>query len=838
MTGDDRAELDRREAAEVRVWGFVQACDRLDLLLAALVSVVVWMLLTVMPWPILHPQAWGPVAVAAGLRSPASTEAGLWTFLAHRVFILAGPQGGLAALAQIGHVVGALLSGLAYLLMRSAFSAQLSVQAIELAPLTTVLRLVAIVGTVAFACSEAFWRLAQFFSDDLLCLFLGATAILAFERFRWHRGKGWYCLCYFLLGLLVVETPVGVALLVVFFGWNWWERRQYWARAQSLQVLVGEENDGKKRKGRAVVKFNEKTADDPIEFFDEELSDAVKRASIRLENGLFFLFFSLGLVGALVIGFRTFRVLGGLEAAGLDAWGYPVPFFLTWFKGALALVRPDQLFFASALSFFPFLVAYLVLPKATDQKDAFAVPMVILLSILGCAVWTQLGPVSRFWYWTWELTRSAPLPDTMRAVFAFLGAATLMAVFQMLLCVCRKRIEGVQAIAVEEGRGLAGVRLVGRILLAAIVAAIVVLSVWGRRQPSVCRKMELVRAYVKTFADQVKGLDCIFTDGVFDDAVRLAFKSRGEACPSLLSMTSGRDAYSAALRVSAAKDDEDVRVLKVGALETLRFWAAERKDRLARLAIQVGYEALVKCHVTNGRSAGLALRVGTPEDDAVFDRYDVAAEALGNRALALASETPSALGGFDAGVSEKFDFILWRLARMADLRVNRSLLKDDGAGVVRHRELAARLDGVNDPYRKLKKELEKLRPVESVVLSPQEGLALALKRADFNLAYRYATRVLKDDSDDLNANFAMGMWAAETRQYKIALMYLEAADSKRPNEPSILNNLAMVRYKLGDLLGAARDIKRARDLNPGSKEIQENVKRITEAGQAWIRAEK
>ena len=84
----------------------------------------------------------------------------------------------------------------------------------------------------------------------------------------------------------------------------------------------------------------------------------------------------------------------------------------------------------------------------------------------------------------------------------------------------------------------------------------------------------------------------------------------------------------------------------------------------------------------------------------------------------------------------------------------------------------------------------------------------------------------------------MGMWAAETRQYKIALMYLEAADSKRPNEPSILNNLAMVRYKLGDLRGAEKAIRRARDLNPESREIQDNVKRITEAGRARSRAEK
>lgn len=830
MADDDQSEWEQGEAAEARVRGFVQAYDRFDLLLAAFVSAVAWTLLTLLPYPVLHPQAWSAVAVAAGGRPPASPEAGLWTFLAHRTFILFGMKGGLMALTQIGHVVGALIAGLSYLLMRGTFSARLSLEAEELSALAARLRILAVAAALVFSCSEAFWRLSQFFSDNLMCLLLGAVAILSFERFRWYRNRGWYCLCFFLMGILVVETPVGVVLLAVFFGWNWWERRRFWASAQALQVLVEGKAGGAavriERKRRPVVAFNEKKADDPIEFFEDELSEAVKRASIRLENGLFFLFFTLGLGMALVVGFRTFHVLGGLAAVGMDPWDYPVAFYLSWVRGVFPLVRPDHLFFASALSIFPFCIAYIVLPRATGPKDPFSVPLVILLTILGCAVWTQLGPFSRFWYWSWELTHAAPPPDTMRSVLAFFGAATLMAAVQVLRCVCRRRIEGVQAISVAEGRGLFVVRLIGRILLATVVILAVAGSLWGRRQTAVCRKMTLIGDYAKAFAGQVRGLDCVFTDGVFDDAVSLLFRASGETSPHLLSMMSGRDAYSASLRARAAKDDEDLRTLKVGPVETLRFWAAERRPRLARLAVQVGYEVLLKSHVTNGRSAGFALRVGTPEDASAFDRLDAEAEALAERALAVAEAPVTAFGGLDATVSEKFDFILWRLARMTDLRVNQCLLREDGKGVVRQRELAARLDGVNDPYRKLRKELEKQRPIESVVLSPQEGLALALKRADFNLAYRYATRVLKDDPRDLNANFAMGMWAAETRQYKIALMYLDTANETRPDEPSILNNLAMVRLKMGNLDGALESIERAAELKPDAPEVRQNLERI------------
>ena len=833
MEQDDEIEWERRKAIESRVRRFVHAHDRLDMALAVLVAVLAWVLLTAFPYPILHPQTWGLAAMASGVRPPVSAESGLWMFLAHRVFLGFGIEDGIMALTRLGHVTGAVLAGLAYLLMRGAFSARLSVTRTELATLSLRLRLLAVAGSLVLCCSEAFWRLSQFFSDGLLCLLLATLAILSFERFRWHRSRIWYCICCFLTGTLVGETPVGVVLALAFFGWNWWERKQYWARTQSLQVLVTPKSDGQKvtadRKGRTAVVFNEKKADDPVGFFEEELSDAVKLASVRLENGLLFFFFSAGLIGVLVVGFRTFSVLGGLDAAEMDGWNYPLAFFLSWFRTTYPILRLDHLFFASVFSLFPFAVAYLALPRSTDSKDRFAVPIVIMLSLLGCAVWTQLGPVARFWCWTWDLVRSQPLPDTVRAVLAFFGAATLMASLQVLCCVCRKRSEESHAITVAEGRGLFIVRLIGKGLLVSAIVLMVVLSVRGRIQPSVCGKMELIAAYVKEFVSQTKGLDCVFTDGVFDDAFAHEQASRGERQPHLLSMMSGRDSYPASLRARAAKDDEDLRVLKVGAFETLRFWATERKERLSRLAMQVGHEVLVKCHVDNGRSAGLALRIGALEDAVEFDRYDAAAESLGERALAVAGGSASMLDGFDAVVSEKFDFMLWRLARMTDLRVSQCLLRDDGAGVVRQRELANRLDEVNEPYRKLRRKMEWHRPVESVVLSPREGLALALKRADFNLAYRYANRVLKDDPDDLNANFAMGMWAAETRQYGIALIYLEAANSKRPDEPSILNNLAMVRFKLGQLEEALRIISRAAEVNPRSEEIQRNMKQIREA---------
>lgn len=826
----ERERVDQEEA-QVRVLGFVRAYDRVDWFLALFVFLATWTLLTVFACSVLHPEFWPGVAIASGVRPPDSAASGLGLGLTRLAISLFGVEHGVSVLVRLGHALGALAAGLVYLLMRGTFSARLSLKPKELADLSPRLRLLAVVGTMAFACSEALWHRMQFLSDELICVLLGVVALVAFDRFRRHRRLGWLGLFSFAAGFLAAETPIGLLLAAGAFVWDRHERKLYWERRGALKVLLRDPNDPNSHCSRneadAVVSVNKVKADDPEAFLDDELEDEIKKMVFLQESWLAVFVFLTGFVAAVAVGGRVFGDLGGLAVEGGNVWDYPMMLITSWYRQLRPVLLPANLFFSAVFSFFPFCIAYILMPVATDDKGKFKSVTSFLIVLMGVVSWLQLSPIAGCWYWTWNLAGIDEPPATLRAFMAFFGASSLMASLQVVCCICRRPVQGARKIMVEEGVALGRIRLLCRILLAAVAGAVVILSVVGSRQPDVRRKLEFVGEYVKTFAAQARGLGWVFTDGAFDDAFALELRASGETKPVPLSMMSGRNAYAAHLRARAAEDDEDRRVLRAGTLETLRYWASERPERLARVALQLGLEVLVKCRVTGARSAGLMLRVATPDDNPAFDRHDDAVRELSEKALAIAVAT--AFGGFDRAVSDKFDFILWRLARIAELRMKQALVGENGPSAARERALVKRLDEANEPYLKLKAKLESQGNYEGLVLSPQEGLAVALKRGDFNLARSYANRALRLDPSDPNANFAVGMWAIENQLYGVAAKYLEAAREKRPDEPAILNNLAMVHLKLGDLDKALALIEHAAKASPGSTEILQNRKRIREA---------
>ena len=114
-------------------------------------------------------------------------------------------------------------------------------------------------------------------------------------------------------------------------------------------------------------------------------------------------------------------------------------------------------------------------------------------------------------------------------------------------------------------------------------------------------------------------------------------------------------------------------------------------------------------------------------------------------------------------------------------------------------------------------------------LTDAEGLELALKRADFVEARRFAAGVLKRNADDVGANFGMGMSYLLEGKLDDAALYLERAHRQKPTEPAILNNLAIVCLRKGELEKAEDLAKRALERAPQIAEIQDTVKRIREA---------
>ena len=137
-----------------------------------------------------------------------------------------------------------------------------------------------------------------------------------------------------------------------------------------------------------------------------------------------------------------------------------------------------------------------------------------------------------------------------------------------------------------------------------------------------------------------------------------------------------------------------------------------------------------------------------------------------------------------------------------------------------------KLDGLNARLRTQGEVIERMLPTEQLVFTAREALEVALKRADFELARRYAGEVLAGAPEDPAANFAMGMANLEAKEYFLASVYFEKALRRNPNEPASLNNLAIAYMKLGQGEKALGFAERAAKVYPKSTEIQRTLAEI------------
>ena len=80
----------------------------------------------------------------------------------------------------------------------------------------------------------------------------------------------------------------------------------------------------------------------------------------------------------------------------------------------------------------------------------------------------------------------------------------------------------------------------------------------------------------------------------------------------------------------------------------------------------------------------------------------------------------------------------------------------------------------------------------------------------------------------------MGMFYHGERQLSRAEEYLRRCLVRKPNEPAVYNNLAMIQIEQGKFRAAAANVKRALELLPDSAAVQETRKALVEA----IRKEK
>jgi tetratricopeptide (TPR) repeat protein len=143
--------------------------------------------------------------------------------------------------------------------------------------------------------------------------------------------------------------------------------------------------------------------------------------------------------------------------------------------------------------------------------------------------------------------------------------------------------------------------------------------------------------------------------------------------------------------------------------------------------------------------------------------------------------------------------------------------------------LADALERSNPEWRKVRERMSWTDHQKGLRLSAREGLKLALDRADFRLAKPFAENVLSVDDGDVEANFAMAMFHFKSKNYSAAEKHLKKYLVRRPDEPAVLNNLAVVQLRLGRLDEAETNAVKALERFAGSPEIKSTLRSIREA---------
>jgi tetratricopeptide (TPR) repeat protein len=336
----------------------------------------------------------------------------------------------------------------------------------------------------------------------------------------------------------------------------------------------------------------------------------------------------------------------------------------------------------------------------------------------------------------------------------------------------------------------------------------------------------IVADIARESVDECADAEMIFTDGSYDAGIELFAAMEGKKLKAL-SLMSKNGKYDTALRLRGETSEERMSLLKIGTAEALRTWVKENNLIVSNIALQVGMELWRKNIDAMPKAGGLVMRtagfaVGKSEKAA--NR----AKAMAEQILELYEKCNVSRIGYRE-LNQLFVFGQWRLSRMCRMRANEAERngKFDVAEI--ENELADRLDQANPEWRRVQERMDWVTKQQRVRLTPQEGLKIGLERADFKLASVYARQILTYDADDLKANFAVGMGLFIDEEYGRAEKYLRKCLVKAPNEPAVLNNLAIALLRLGRYAEAETNAVKALEIMPNSSEIRTTLRHIRKA---------
>ena len=620
---------------------------------------------------------------------------------------------------------------------------------------------IALVCTVMGTFAEPVWRAFSLFAPASLTLLF--VVVVSYLHLEWIQKGGWWRLCggFLLMGLFAAETPLALVFPLAWVITYW----LVW-RAVRNESFVPR---------RDLPPFS------------------------ALPKWRMFLSFVAGL---LLGGYANITFISTHDIAGTLGWKFTYVLFHYWQQYLLQIKSASTVagwVLGVPLCVIPFVVSARLVPLLTDDDRPLSFFLGIIALFCGLIAYFEQGPLRGAWFWTWvgdgDLVKSVALLGCYSVLSSC--AVAFVALIFVADAFNTRRSE-------FREQGVIASYRASMIALTVIVAALIVF----RLPHTNVRKILLFNDNaIKETVRELNGAQYLFTDGSADAELELEAARQGMRLYTI-NLMSDAAKNAEALRLRGLTEEGDVIAAKIGASALLRVWACDKLNGLDNAALQIGLDLWKreKGMTPPVASAFLARTKGLRDEDirdASLIAKTFAEHVEGLSTIADAPDVPPS-------VRELFFTLSWRISRFARYR------KDS--------ELADKLDSMNSALKRMLRDLEYARLQVFLQMTPKEGLELALRRADFQDAARYAAAVLKIDKEDPRGNFGMGMYFLMANRYEDAEPYLRRVLIRRPDEPAAINNLSIICRKTRRYDEAVELAKRALELLPDNDDVKQTLR--------------
>jgi len=772
----------------------------IDLVLAAAVGIAAFVFLTAWAFPGLHPRVWNETAVAAGLLPQAKMLPGFAGLLGWGLFKALPFGAALSASVWVGKALVALSGSVAYFGFSGMMDAACGSGARDLVRRRQAIRMASFTAAMLLVFSSPAWMSAQGLTGASVVLFLLVSSLCFFMRLIQTASPAMAMLALFTTGLLAAESPIGWVLLAVGIA--------------------------------AVVQYVRKNkTDEWMDFLDPVRMQQTKWTLTFFFLGAFF----VGVLAEML----SFYLLDGLPANGVTAGELPLVYASAYWSAlseGMSFIGYAAFLLACVV---PMVITTVMAPGATDEDRYLSFKFSIVYLLASAVAFLQLSPFTSAQ--VWNLVGSAEMSSRVGVLFAaFLSSVTVAwALYVMgveIFCrdyahiemvLYQSFAEEVEAARAHRDEQIESVKLTFlRLLVLLLPLAMLAFVVLGRHLVGDRRLVGVMQAFVRETLDEAQGTKYVFTDGAYDSAIRLEATRRGQKTIPV-SLMSGTDHLSAYVRQRGTEGFDDRVTLETGAAEALRTWVTAKSERLQDVCVQLAFELFrLNRHLTPLVYGAMVRPVGG--DPAAAAASVARCHALADVIVGL-HEDGTWRKASDELVKDRFLFAQFRLAVMSRLRAIRLDAEKKTKESLEEIAYADRLNANNPSLVRILKRMDWVRRQTGESLTPREGLEVAMKRADFVMARRYAMPVLKEDPDEPNANFAVGMSYYCEEQFAKAEEYLVRALKRNPDEPAIHNNLALLHLKTGRVEEAEKCAKKALSLAPDLPEIKDTVQQIEKA---------